>query len=80
MVLGSVKRKRGLTYHEVIWGRPLFGLPPHAGKKKKKKEIVRVNPATIQTVVLIVQKMFLFDFSRLILIYKLIFKRMLHYQ
>lgn len=51
VVFGSVKWKRGLAYHEVIWGRPLFGLPPHAGKKNKKKtHIVGINPATIQTV------------------------------
>lgn len=37
VVLGSVKWKRGLAYHEVIWGRPLFGLPPHAETKKKQK-------------------------------------------
>lgn len=28
--------KLGLTYHEVIRGRPLFRLPPHTEKKKKK--------------------------------------------
>lgn len=46
----------GLTYHEVIRGRPLFGLPPHTEKKIQAS----TYPATIKTDISIVQEMFLF--------------------
>ena len=46
----------GLTYHEVVGGRPLFGLPPHT----EKRDTSILYPATIQTVFERDQDVFLF--------------------